>query len=310
MTDYTFTIIAGLVVILLALVSLYWSNYKSRQTSTVQGSEKIPGLKPKHPKQGNLDDVKAHRSMQEFLVWLHQEFGPVAKFWYGEQFVVSVASPELLKQHGNLFDRPDLFLKSAEAILEPQSVQFTNGEEGRRRRRIYDKCYSHAIVMDFLPTVQQHCEELIERWAGYPPGQHIDCSEEGQEIIVKIAAENAIGADFFQDEQHLKELVRALKTADKDLTDRLLDSQRGSSVEFENAKKYIFSAVKTAVDRRKSGIRPPSGGQVLDAMLENNLPVHVILSDLVTMIFGGMITPLNSEFEFMMKEIKMVNKKS
>lgn len=55
---------------------------------------------------GNLSDVDKAGSLHEFLVDLHKKFGPIASFWWGQDYVVSIASPELFKEHQYVFDRP------------------------------------------------------------------------------------------------------------------------------------------------------------------------------------------------------------
>lgn len=50
---------------------------------------------------GNLQDIVARGSLHQFLVSLHQEFGPVASFWFGSRPVVSLGSLQQLRQHIN-----------------------------------------------------------------------------------------------------------------------------------------------------------------------------------------------------------------
>lgn len=50
---------------------------------------------------GNLPDIVASRSLHEFLVNLHEKYGPVVSFWFGRRLVVSIGSIDLLKQHIN-----------------------------------------------------------------------------------------------------------------------------------------------------------------------------------------------------------------
>ena len=45
-------------------------------------------------------------SFHDFLVELHAEFGPVASFYYGTKYCVSLGSAETLRQVENCFDRP------------------------------------------------------------------------------------------------------------------------------------------------------------------------------------------------------------
>ena len=55
---------------------------------------------------GNLGDIAKAGSLHEFLLDLHKQFGPIASFWWGPTYVVSIANAEMFKQHHNVFDRP------------------------------------------------------------------------------------------------------------------------------------------------------------------------------------------------------------
>jgi hypothetical protein len=55
---------------------------------------------------GNLADVALAGSLHEFLLELHDKYGSIASFWWGNQLVISIASAELFQQHIGIFDRP------------------------------------------------------------------------------------------------------------------------------------------------------------------------------------------------------------
>ena len=57
-------------------------------------------------REGNLPELAASGSLHEFLCDLHHTYGPITAFWLGPKFCVSIASPELLKEQANTFDRP------------------------------------------------------------------------------------------------------------------------------------------------------------------------------------------------------------
>ena len=62
-----------------------------------------------HPtliREGNFPDIGAAGGLHEFLTDLHKDYGPIASFWFGTKFTVSIASPELFKEHRGPFDRP------------------------------------------------------------------------------------------------------------------------------------------------------------------------------------------------------------
>ena len=55
---------------------------------------------------GNLADIQKMGSFHDFLVELHAEHGPVASFYYGQKYCVSLGSAETLRQVESCFDRP------------------------------------------------------------------------------------------------------------------------------------------------------------------------------------------------------------
>ena len=62
---------------------------------------------------GNLPDIGRAGSLHEFLLDLHEEYGPIASFWMGQRLVLSIASPELFKEHLAVFDRPRKLVNNA-----------------------------------------------------------------------------------------------------------------------------------------------------------------------------------------------------
>ena len=55
---------------------------------------------------GNLGDISKAGSLHEFLMVLHKDFGPIASFWWGKRYTVSIASAELFQEVAHIFDRP------------------------------------------------------------------------------------------------------------------------------------------------------------------------------------------------------------
>ena len=67
-------------------------------------------------REGNIPDISESGSTTEFLIDIHKKYGPITSFWLGPTQVVSLASPELIKQVVHLFDRPG---KSSQAGVRP-----------------------------------------------------------------------------------------------------------------------------------------------------------------------------------------------
>ncbi|XP_075285911.1 cytochrome P450 20A1 isoform X2 [Opisthocomus hoazin] len=92
MLDFAIFAVTFLLILVGAVLYLYPA---SRQASG------IPGLAPTDEKDGNLPDIIASSSLHEFLVNLHEKYGPLVSFWFGRRLVVSLGSIDLLKQHIN-----------------------------------------------------------------------------------------------------------------------------------------------------------------------------------------------------------------
>ena len=62
---------------------------------------------------GDLGELGKHGSVHEYLLHLHQNGRqPIAMFWWGQQRVVSICSPELFKDTIKLTNRPSEQLDS------------------------------------------------------------------------------------------------------------------------------------------------------------------------------------------------------
>ena len=55
---------------------------------------------------GNFGDIAKAGSLHQFLLGLHKQFGPIASFWWGKIYVVSIASWDLFEEHQYLHDKP------------------------------------------------------------------------------------------------------------------------------------------------------------------------------------------------------------
>ena len=54
---------------------------------------------------GNLGDISKAGSLHEFLMDLHKLYGPIASFWWGKMYTISIASAELFEAQEHLFNR-------------------------------------------------------------------------------------------------------------------------------------------------------------------------------------------------------------
>ncbi|XP_013381169.1 cytochrome P450 20A1-like [Lingula anatina] len=204
------------VFVLLVLLPMIKTKILGRSNS---GND-IPGLNTKDIKHGNLDLVKKHGNLHEFLLWLHQQYGPIAKFWFGEQMVVSIASPQLFKETSHMFDRPPVLYEFLVPLITRKSIQVTNKEEGKWKRKTYDPCYSHRYVMEYMPVFQRLAEEMVEEWSRLPRGQHVPCRQEVLLLALKAITQCSFG-DYIQEGEQVVKFWEAFETCWLDFDKRL-----------------------------------------------------------------------------------------
>uniref|UniRef100_T1JHA2 Cytochrome P450 n=1 Tax=Strigamia maritima TaxID=126957 RepID=T1JHA2_STRMM len=140
------------------------STLKQKQIENGILPKRIPGLQASHPEEGNIGDIREANTMSLFLRKLHKRFGPIASFWEGRQFCVSVASPEYLTPQRHLFDLPDSINESVKILVQEESVCTLNGEEAKRRRQIYDEYFISSGFDLYSNIFQRIAQEYVNKW--------------------------------------------------------------------------------------------------------------------------------------------------
>ncbi|KAK7476467.1 hypothetical protein BaRGS_00032302 [Batillaria attramentaria] len=233
-------------VFLVALVvAILWYYPTARKVSTV------PGLSPSG-EDGNLSDMGKAGSLHEFLIDLHGRFGPIASFWWGKQFTVSIASPELFKEHQNVFDRPPLLFEMFTPLLTKHSISYANGEDGRSRRRDYDRTFDFNNLSIYYEGLQEVAYEIADKWAKLGPEDHIPLGEHMFLFAVKAALVALMGDTFKNDKEALN-VRRSYDVAWGEMEKRLVDptipdedSPRGQNLKkaMDNLREIVGKAVK------------------------------------------------------------------
>ena len=85
---------------------------------TRSSKRKIPGLTKRDKDTGNLSDITEAGGFVNFLKRLHARFGPIASYWQGDVFTVSIADPKYFKETEGMFDRHPALFKVSEAFLD------------------------------------------------------------------------------------------------------------------------------------------------------------------------------------------------
>uniref|UniRef100_M3XMU3 Cytochrome P450, family 20, subfamily A, polypeptide 1 n=1 Tax=Mustela putorius furo TaxID=9669 RepID=M3XMU3_MUSPF len=108
----------------------------------------IPGITPTEEKDGNLPDIVNSGSLHEFLVNLHERYGPVVSFWFGRRLVVSLGTVEVLKQHINPNKTSDPFETMLKSLLRYHSG-VANVSENHTRKKLYESGVTKSLQSNF-----------------------------------------------------------------------------------------------------------------------------------------------------------------
>ncbi|XP_074646229.1 cytochrome P450 20A1-like [Tubulanus polymorphus] len=252
----------------------------------------VPGLKPSDPKEGNLADIAKAGSLHEFLLETHKKFGPIVSFWIRETMAISISTPELFSEHGTYFDRPPQMYKSFLPLIGAKSIVYTNGTEGRQRRKLYDSCYSHQEVNSLYPLFNEIVGELIEKWSAKVDGQHIPALSAMTALTLKSITRGSFG-DYFKDEEQITAFTECFDTswAKMEHTLSSVPPVPGSAEEkhFKSALGKLKSMVAEIVEYRRNNPATDGRRLLIDVILESD-DDDQITSDSMTFFTGGFHT--------------------
>lgn len=287
MLDFVIFAVTFVVALLIAVIYLYPG---SKRITT------IPGPDPTTKEDGNLADIARAGSLHEYLIDLHKQYGDITAFWMGQEFVVSICSPELFKQHSAVFDRPVSLFKLFEPFLGEKSIQFANKGDGRSRRKQYDQVFNPSHLVQYYSGLQEVSDNLVKKWTSLPKDDHVALAQYMSALALKMALVSLFGSHAWSDEEIL-EIRHNYDIAWSELERRLADFPEEGSPRikaFENAYKRFHALVKKMVtNHRKLSKKSTEERLFIDALLDSTEDEQVILSDACTYIVAGFHTTGN-----------------
>ncbi|XP_071803618.1 cytochrome P450 20A1-like [Asterias amurensis] len=277
------------VVALIAAVVYFNPSGSSKRRSTV------PGMDPTDPNEGNFPDIGAAGSLHEFLMKLHKTYGSIASFWFGKTYTVSIASPELFKEHIGLFDRPPELFALFEPLIGQKSIQYANKADGRKRRNMYDPSFAHTSIGNHYGTFNELAGELVQKLLTIPKDEHVSLMQHCHALVITALTRTSFG-DFFKSEELINKFRQAYNNCWYDMERSLSQGLpvKGSDREkmFNEALGFLHDTVRNTVKECRAN--PSVGHQsFIDVLLENELPEDQILSDCVSYMVGGFHTSGN-----------------
>ncbi|KAL5006402.1 hypothetical protein ScPMuIL_015208 [Solemya velum] len=248
----------------------------------------VPGPKPTSEKDGNIPDFAAAGSLHEYLVKLHKEYGPITSFWMGGSHVVSIASPELFKQHQHLFDRPPELHKLFEAFVGPKAIVYANGADGKNRRSNYDKALSKERVKEYYATLQEIANEVIDKYTKVPTGEKIALNTSMSVYALKVNLVLLFG-DHFHKEEEMLAFHEEYDTCWSELERRRLDPSPPSSERqerFDKAKSQLKELINAAIEHRRNEAHHEKKNLLIDLIEECSSSEEQIVSDSTNYAIG------------------------
>ena len=286
----TYLCTAGLVTvvgILLAVKYVLRNKQENKKTT-------VPGLEITDPELGNLPDMAKAGSLHQFLLDLHDKYGGIVSFWWGKQLVVSIATPELFKQHSRVFDRPPELFALFRPFLTEDSLQYANGPEGQFRHAAYSRCFSETAMLNYYPVIQENTTEIINKLQTLSQDDHVPLKEYAFAYAIKTVLQAIFGETFYDDDEVLK-LKRSYDWVWNDLENQLGGELLLEGTErmkkFQQECDNIHNTMKAAL--QKAQVNPsddPSKSNFLDVMSRLDISAGEKSADMVSVFVASFHT--------------------
>ncbi|XP_036109406.1 abl interactor 2 isoform X5 [Molossus molossus] len=271
MLDFAIFAVTFLLALVAAVLYLYPA---SRQAAG------IPGITPTEEKDGNLPDIVNSGSLHEFLVNLHEKYGPVVSFWFGRRPVVSLGTVDVLKQHINPNKTSDPFETMLKSLLRYQSSG-GNVSENYTRKKLCENGVTNSLQSNFVLLLKLS-EELLDKWLSYPESQHVPLCQHMLGFAMKSVTQVVMGSTFEDDQ----EVIRFQKNhgtvwseIGKGFLDGSLDKSPTRKKQYEDALMQLEFILKKIIEERKG--RNFSQCIFIDSLVQGNLNDQQILEDSV-----------------------------
>nr|APH81398.1 cytochrome P450 CYP20A1 [Tigriopus kingsejongensis] len=286
-----FVLFAGAVVVGLVALMIYLLPPAAKKPCLV------PGLDATDDKLGNIPDITQAGSFHEFLLDLHERFGPIASFWYGPQFCVSLGRWKLLKETVSLTDRPRIIFSALESLVGHRSLRTLNGQEGISRHRLLSESFSPRHCAKQLPTFNKISLELVENWKSIPKDDHVPLNDYMMALAIRLLTSTQMGA-YFKHHENTMEFHKLYESVMNDMeaviNGDLTADEKGAAhgqvfqknmTAFKIKVADVISAQRRARNSPDNDVVPEA--PLLDTLLANSADDEEIMCDILAFVVGG-----------------------
>ena len=284
-------VLLGLIVVLASV--LLWRLFFQPKGARVRGKPILGwNRKPADRIMGDLSKAVANGSLYDYLWRLHKEGSiPVTAFWWRNQRVVSVCSPQAFKDTESLYNRPKLiFGPNFEPLYGSKSIQSVNGVEWKERKKLLHNTIRGQRLVSFVSEFVQVADEIKSKWSTglVRGGKPVQLKREMFLATLKTILYTSLG-NMFKNDDEIEDLANAYHLCKCEMDTRILvtpppDSPQELSFQknLKHLKDYLRRMIQVRREQNGTGKELP----LLDALLNSGASEDLILSDMLTFMGG------------------------
>jgi len=246
-----------------------------------------PGPRKSNDTMGNLGDMASAGSLHEYCRDLSKLYGPVFSFFWGTSRVVGIAHPDPMKSLRRVFNRPPSLFMGFSPLIGTNSVQYSNGQEGKTRHRVITHSFSASMIESFFDKLLEIGKAKVAELQGYE-GKELEIDIE--RITIDMAIEGIVQSGFGGvSDKGVKRIAGAYHFLWDTMEERILS---GEGITDEDKKFHHNRQI--LVDFAKQYLKSLEGdrqGLMIERLIaEPTYDEEKLLSDAVTTMVGGFHT--------------------
>lgn len=181
-------------------------------------------------------------------------------------------------------------------MVGSSSMQYANGDEGKMRRRHYDRAFAHTMLPLYCPHFQKVADSIAEKWAEAGPDEHVPLTDHIYNYSLRCALGAFLGKKL-KDEDVLSQFKVAHDIAWNELDRRQIkralyhyDEKCPEDKQFNDALKVLDNIIAQAVKARRERSANKIGNKLIDIFMEICPNEESICNEVITYAVGGFHT--------------------
>ncbi|XP_052277109.1 cytochrome P450 20A1-like [Dreissena polymorpha] len=255
------------------------------RVAAIKRRYQVPGLNRESIKEGNLPRMVAAGSVHAFLEQLHAQFGPVASFWWGPRYCVSVCEQGAFEQYiFGVEHKPADIYQPLEHVFGSDCVFFTPESDVVARRNIYNiSFYNQTSLERHFRCFQRVADEMLETLKHVTEDDHVATSDVMSSYAMKAVLYSLCGDTTLPDSdiRFLQQTSASICSLIEEMLLKPTSEERSALIRTEQEK--IRDLLGDVVSDRKDHSPEADDKLFIDHVIDGEVP----LSDLITYLLLG-----------------------